>query len=73
MREVSTDEGAKLALERNFYFKETSCIENKNVADAFQTIIEISNFQINNRNIDKSLNSSYRIENKNNKRKKCGC
>ena len=66
LREVSIDEGIKLALENNFYFKETSCIENKNVADAFQTIIEISNF-------DKNLSKSYILDNNNKRNKKCGC
>ena len=41
------DEGSKLALNNHFYFKETSCVENKNVADAFETIIETTNFDVN--------------------------
>ena len=47
LREVSIDEGINLALDNNFYFKETSCVENNNVASAFQTIIEMTNFGIN--------------------------
>jgi small GTP-binding protein len=47
LREVSVDEGSKLALNNHFYFKETSCVENKNVADAFETIIETTNFDVN--------------------------
>ena len=47
LREVSIDEGTNLALDNNFYFKETSCVENKNVACAFQTIIEMTNFGMN--------------------------
>ena len=35
-----------MALKNNFYFKETSCVENKNVSDAFQTIIELTNFEM---------------------------
>ena len=46
LREVSIDEGINLALKNNFYFKETSCVENKNVSDAFQTIIELTNFEM---------------------------
>lgn len=45
LREVNIDEGTKLASENGFYFKETSCVENKNVADAFQAIIEMTNFE----------------------------
>ena len=47
LRKVSIDEGTNLALDNNFYFKETSCYENKNVASAFQTIIEMTNFEMN--------------------------
>lgn len=47
LREVSIDEGINLALDNNFYFKETSCVDNKNVAGAFQTIIEMTNFGMN--------------------------
>ena len=38
-RLVSQEEGAKFAEENNYYFKETSCEKNFNVADAFETII----------------------------------
>ena len=38
-RLVSQEEGAKFAEENNYFFKETSCEKNFNVADAFETII----------------------------------
>ena len=44
-REVTIDEGAGLALERNLKFKETSCLKNENVADAFEALIELWNFE----------------------------
>lgn len=47
LREVSIDEGTNLALDNNFYFKETSCVENKNVDDVFQTMIEMTHFELN--------------------------
>jgi hypothetical protein len=53
LREVSLDEGINLALKNNFYFKETSCVENKNVSDSFQTIIELTNFEMK-KNLSKS-------------------
>ena len=46
LREVSIDEGINLALKNNFYFKETSCVDNKNVSESFQTIIELTNFEM---------------------------
>ena len=38
-REISEEEGSKFAEENNYFFKETSCEKNFNVADAFETII----------------------------------
>ena len=42
-RKISTKEGTKLAAKHKFYFMETSCEENYNVADAFETIIIMTN------------------------------
>lgn len=56
IREVSADEGSKLAFNNKFYFKETSCVENKNVSDVLQTIIEMGNFEEKKRNSDKKGN-----------------
>ncbi len=42
-RKVPSEEGAKFASENNYIFMETSCLKNKNVADAFETLIEITN------------------------------
>ena len=39
LREISEEEGSKFAKENDYYFKETSCEKNFNVADAFETII----------------------------------
>jgi len=44
-RQVSIGEGAELALEHKFKFKETSCIKNINVADAFEALIEMWNVE----------------------------
>ena len=45
-REVPPEEGAKFALENNYIFMETSCLKNTNVANAFETLIEITNIEI---------------------------
>ena len=44
-REVPPEEGAGFALECNYIFIETSCLKNKNVANAFETLIEITNIE----------------------------
>ena len=44
-RQISSEEGAKLALENDFIFMESSCFKNENVANAFETLIEITNIE----------------------------
>jgi small GTP-binding protein len=51
-RVVSQEEAIDLAVNEEFVYKETSCLKNENVADAFETIIEIWN--INNKQIIKN-------------------
>ena len=42
-REVSKEMGSNLATKNSFIFMETSCEDNYNVSDAFETIIEMTN------------------------------
>jgi small GTP-binding protein len=42
-KNVSTEEGIKLALKNEYIFKETSCVKNINVINAFEALIEITN------------------------------
>ena len=42
-RVILPEEGAALALKNNYIFMETSCLKNTFVADAFETLIEITN------------------------------
>jgi small GTP-binding protein len=42
-RVISHEEGVVLALSYNIIFQETSCLKNENVADAFETLIELWN------------------------------
>ena len=53
-REVSIEEGINLASQENYEFKETSCLQNKNVAGAFEYLVEKWNF-LNQRKQKKSL------------------
>ena len=45
-REISKEDGTNLAEKYGYIFKETSCVDNYNVSDAFSTIIEITNRQL---------------------------
>ena len=42
-RKVRPEDAANFALKFNYIFMETSCLKNENVADAFETLIEITN------------------------------
>ena len=58
-RVISKEEGANFAEENKYYFKETSCETNFNVADAFETIIIMTNNDMiknNQLNLDDKIN-----------------
>jgi small GTP-binding protein len=61
-RVVSQEKAIDLAVNEEFVYKETSCLKNENVADAFETIIEIWN--INNKQIIKNKTATPENENK---------
>ena len=44
-RKVSVEEGITFAMENHYEFLESSCLQNKNVANAFLSLIERWNFQ----------------------------
>ena len=45
-RVVSSEEGANFALENDYIYIETSCFKNTNVANAFETLIELTNIEM---------------------------
>ena len=65
-REISYEEGIALAIEEKYEFKESSCMTNKNVAWAFEDLLERWNFQ--NHKMEKK--SFTRINSKDNIKKK---
>ena len=67
-REVTYDEGIALALDQNYEYQESSCIHNKNVAGAFECLIERWNFE--RHRMKKSLVKSNSKENINEKKNK---
>ena len=66
-RKISPEDGVQLALENNFIFKETTCFEKTNVANAFQTIIEMTNFDMKRR--ERLDNETIKINKKGQKKK----
>ena len=69
LRQVPSEEGAGFALECNYIFIETSCLKNKNVANAFETLIEITNIEAKKNQIGFGIKP---MESKA-KKKSCGC
>jgi len=69
-RKVSVEEGINLAMENHYEFLESSCLQNKNVANAFLSLIERWNFQ-NHKNERESMKRTLTetsINNKSNKK-----
>jgi small GTP-binding protein len=68
-RQVPSKEGSDFASENGFLFMETSCLKNENVADAFESLIEIAN-----RESIRSRNSNFGLgETETNQKKSCSC
>ena len=79
-REVSTQEGIDLSLQYKYLFMETSCLKNLNVADAFQTLIEMTNREVQQAAKEKNVENNNNIKIKNinvnvssNKESNCFC
>ena len=72
-RKIPSEEGAQLALENNFIFKETTCFENINVSNAFQAIIEMTNFDMKRRERldNETITINKKSKKKINVKKKC--
>lgn len=45
-RQISTEEGLKLAEKNGYIFMESSCVDNYNVSSAFETLIEMTNAEL---------------------------
>ena len=71
-RKVKQEEGISLAMSHNFKFKETSCLKNENVADAFEALIELWNIEYHKNKLKpKEDNISLDTNKKNHKKKNC--
>ena len=78
-RQVPSEEGASFALENNYHFMEISCLQNKNVAGAFESLIEMTNIELkksNSSNLRLSISKHEEKKDKNNKennKNNCNC
>lgn len=77
-RKIPSEKGGRFASEKHYIFMETSCLKNTNVADAFTTLIEITNRECqknNNSKNDKNsgIKISKTIHKKSHKEKKKCC
>ena len=72
LRNVSSEEGANFSQQNNYLFMETSCLNNTNVADAFETLIEITNIE-SKKNGNKNDNNNIKLSKQKNIKKKCFC
>ena len=76
-RKITNEQGANLAKENGYYFEETSCETNCNVANAFETIIIMTNNDIKkNKQLNLGIKESIKLskddltkENSSNKKK----
>ena len=48
-REISIEEGINFAVDNNYIFMETSCLKNENVYKAFESIIQLTNINLQNK------------------------
>ena len=66
-RQVEDIEGRDLALEKKYIFMESSCKDNYNVADAFTSLVEMTNIEL------KKVNKTQTIKIKKDNKKKNKC
>ena len=67
-RQVTSEEGIDLALQENYEFKESSCLQNINVAGAFENLIERWNFDYHRTLRINSENNSQKVSRKKSKK-----
>ena len=72
-REVTPEEGAAFAVKNDYIFMETSCLKNENVADAFETLIEITNIESKKDNNHRRKTISLKKNTKKEEKSKCIC
>ena len=73
-RQIPIEEGENFASSNEFMFMETSCLLNRNVADSFETLIELTYFDnIKNNKGNKENNIQLNNSKEENNGSGCGC
>ncbi len=76
-RQVPPEDGANFCTENGYIFMETSCLKNSNVADAFETLIELANRDaLKKKSVEKrgkKISVSLHNDNVVNRRRGCNC
>ena len=73
-REVKPEEGAAFALENDYIFMETSYLKNENVANVFETLIEITKIELKKNKNNNIQDNSIKLETDKHKNKRSkGC
>ena len=67
-RVVPPEEGSGLALENDYIFMETSCLNNTNVSNAFETLIELTNIET-----KKNNQNNFQLGDVKHKKRHCIC
>ena len=70
-RKVNSEEGSKLAKKYGFIFMESSCKDNYNVSNAFETLIDMTNTELKKNNCQRvKFDNSLKNNSKKDKKKK---
>ena len=70
-RKISSEEGSNLANRYGFVFMESSCKDNYNVSNAFETLIDMTNTELKNNNCQREIViNNFNNSNKKNKKTK---
>ena len=72
-RKVPSEIGADFCLKNGYIFMETSCLKNTKVADAFETLIEITNIELKKKKYNRNSNNLHLQLDSNINRRRCIC
>ena len=73
-RKIPSEVAAEFCLKNGYIFMETSCLKNKNVSDAFETLIEMTNRELKKeKHKGGTKNLEIKIQPINKKKKACHC
>ena len=72
-REINSEEGSNLANKNGFIFMESSCKDNYNVSNAFETLIDMANIELKKNKCQRLKDTNNFQKNKNKEKKKKCC